>query len=118
VIRKMFILIDTLEGITHIHTNTVISTLFFLSMVADVHRTLLYGGIFIYPADKRSPEGKLRLLYEANPMAMILEQAGGKASTGSQRVLDIQPTSIHQRTPIVLGSVENVEEFESFFKVN
>lgn len=86
------------------------------SMVADVHRTLLYGGIFIYPADSRSKEGKLRLLYEANPMAMILEQAGGKATTGTQRILDIQPDNIHQRVPIVLGSKENVEEFETYCK--
>jgi len=86
------------------------------SMVADVHRTLLYGGIFIYPADSRSKEGKLRLLYEANPMSMILEQAGGKATTGLQRILDIQPTNIHQRVPVILGSKENVEELEQYYK--
>jgi len=86
------------------------------SMVADVHRTILYGGIFIYPADTRSKDGKLRLLYEANPMALIIEQAGGKASTGTQRILDIQPKTIHQRCPVALGSVENVEEMESFYK--
>jgi len=86
------------------------------SMVADVHRTILYGGIFMYPADTRSKDGKLRLLYEANPMAMIVEQAGGKATTGSGRILDIQPTSIHQRCPVFLGSVKNIEELESFFK--
>jgi len=86
------------------------------SMVADVHRTILYGGIFIYPADTRSKDGKLRLLYEANPMAFIIEQAGGKASTGTERILDIQPKTIHQRCPVALGSVENVEEMESFYK--
>jgi fructose-1,6-bisphosphatase I len=86
------------------------------SMVADVHRTLLYGGIFMYPGDKRDPSGKLRLLYEANPMSMILEQAGGKASTGTGRVLDIVPQKIHQRVPIFLGSVANVEELEAYFK--
>jgi len=84
------------------------------SMVADVHRTLLYGGIFMYPGDTRSPEGKLRLLYEANPMAMICEQAGGKAITGKGRIMDVQPKSIHERVPVFLGSKENVEEFESF----
>jgi len=84
------------------------------SMVADVHRTLLYGGIFMYPGDTRSPEGKLRLLYEANPMSMICEQAGGKATTGKIRILDIQPKSIHERVPVFLGSVENVEELETF----
>jgi len=86
------------------------------SMVADVHRTILYGGIFMYPNDTRSSEGKLRLLYEANPMSMIVEQAGGISSTGTQRVLDIQPTSIHQRVPIFLGSKQNMEELLSYFK--
>jgi fructose-1,6-bisphosphatase I len=86
------------------------------SMIADVHRTLLYGGIFMYPPDKRSPDGKLRLLYEGNPMAMIVEQAGGKATTGTQRILDIIPTHIHQRVPIFLGSKGNIEELESFYK--
>jgi len=85
------------------------------SMVADVHRTILYGGIFIYPSDTRTKDGKLRLLYEANPMAFIVEQAGGKATTGTQRILDIHPTSIHQKCPVFLGSIENVEELESFF---
>jgi fructose-1,6-bisphosphatase I len=86
------------------------------SMVADVHRTLLYGGLFMYPGDKNSKNGKLRLLYEANPMAMIIEQAGGKASTGTQPILDVQPTSVHQRTPVFLGSKENVEAIEEYFK--
>lgn len=79
------------------------------SMVSDVHRTLLYGGIFMYPDDKKSPKGKLRLLYEANPMSMIIEQAGGKSTTGKQRVLDLQPTSIHERTPIFLGCKRDVD---------
>jgi len=85
------------------------------SMVADVHRTLLYGGIFMYPADKNSKDGKLRLLYEANPMAMIMEKAGGRASDGKHRILDIIPTKIHQRTPVFLGSRDNVIEIEKFF---
>mmetsp|Transcript_10111 Transcript_10111/g.16551 ORF Transcript_10111/g.16551 Transcript_10111/m.16551 type:complete len:332 (+) Transcript_10111:219-1214(+) len=79
------------------------------SMVSDLHRTLLYGGIFLYPNDKKSKDGKLRLLYEANPMSMIIEHAGGKATTGTQRVLDIVPTSIHQRTPIFIGSTRDVD---------
>lgn len=86
------------------------------SMVADVHRTLLYGGIFMYPASKQVPGGKLRLMYEANPMAFIMEQAGGMASTGSERILDVRPTELHQRVPIYLGSEENVKlavEFET-----
>lgn len=85
------------------------------SMVADVHRTLLKGGVFLYPPTKKNPEGKLRLMYEANPMAMLIEQAGGKAfapplrGDSRRRILDIQPTSIHQRCSVVLGSANEVE---------
>ncbi|WP_081426618.1 class 1 fructose-bisphosphatase [Sorangium cellulosum] len=83
------------------------------SLVADAHRTLLKGGIFAYPAD-RSGQGKLRLLYEANPFAFIFEAAGGKASTGSHRILDLVPQSLHERVPLVLGSPRDVEDFEQF----
>lgn len=86
------------------------------SMVADVHRTLLYGGIFGYPDDKKSKSGKLRILYEAFPMAMLTEQAGGVAITGTGRILDIKPTSIHQRCPVFLGSKEDVEDLAKFYK--
>lgn len=86
------------------------------SMVADVHRTIKYGGIFIYPATKTSPKGKLRLLYEGNPMAFLVEQAGGKASTGKVDVLDLVPQSIHERAPIYLGSRLDVEDALSFIK--
>ena len=86
------------------------------SMVADVHRTLLTGGIFMYPGDTRNPNGKLRLLYEANPMAFIVEQAGGRASNGSQRMVDITPSSLHQRTPVFLGSEEDVLACEEFLR--
>jgi fructose-1,6-bisphosphatase I len=81
------------------------------SMVADVHRTLLKGGVFLYPPTKKNPEGKLRLLYEANPIGFIIEQAGGTAMTGTSagRILDVQPTGIHQRTSVVLGSRAEVE---------
>ncbi|XP_029365979.1 fructose-1,6-bisphosphatase 1-like [Echeneis naucrates] len=81
------------------------------SMVADVHRTLMYGGIFLYPGNVKSPKGKLRLLYECNPMAFIMEQAGGKASTGFENILDIQPENIHQRAPVAMGSPEDVEDY-------
>ncbi|XP_002124545.2 fructose-1,6-bisphosphatase 1 [Ciona intestinalis] len=81
------------------------------SMVADVHRTLVYGGIFAYPAHSKSPNGKLRLLYEAAPMAFIMEKAGGKATNGRQDILDIVPEQIHQRVPIVLGSPDDVDEY-------
>ncbi|XP_063051646.1 fructose-1,6-bisphosphatase 1-like [Engraulis encrasicolus] len=86
------------------------------SMVADVHRTLVYGGIFLYPANVKSPNGKLRLLYECNPMAFIIEQAGGMATTGLIDVLDIQPESIHQRVPVVLGSPDDVTEYVNIYK--
>ncbi|XP_013396230.1 fructose-1,6-bisphosphatase isozyme 2 isoform X1 [Lingula anatina] len=86
------------------------------SMVADVHRTLLYGGIFMYPATSETPKGKLRLLYECNPMAYIIEKAGGLASTGIMPILDIVPESIHQRAPIFLGSKEDVEDVIALYK--
>jgi len=81
------------------------------SMVADVHRILNRGGVFMYPADMRDPSqpGKLRLMYEANPMAMIVEQAGGAATDGVNRIMDIPPTKLHQRVPVFLGSKEEVE---------
>ena len=80
------------------------------AMVADVHRILLKGGVFLYPPTLKSPEGKLRLMYEANPMAMIMEQAGGRTMAGPKaRILDIQPTAIHQRTPVILGAADQVE---------
>jgi fructose-1,6-bisphosphatase I len=85
------------------------------SMVADVHRTLLYGGVFLYPADVKSHKGKLRLLYEANPMSFVIEQAGGKATDGQgKRLLEIIPEDLHQRTPLVVGSPKNVDEVERF----
>ena len=87
-------------------------------MVSDVHRTLLYGGIFAYPKDKKSTSGKLRLLYECFPMAYIMEQAGGKATTGTQRILDIQPEKIHARSPIFLGSADDVSDLEACYKVH
>ena len=84
------------------------------SLVADVHRTLLQGGLFMYPGDSKNPQGKLRLMYEGAPMAMIVEQAGGRASDGTRPILDIEPESLHQRTPIYLGSTEFVEMAEEF----
>jgi fructose-1,6-bisphosphatase I len=80
------------------------------AMVTDVHRTLLKGGVFMYPPTKKAPKGKLRLMYEANPMAMLVEQAGGKALAGpGQRILDVKPTAIHQRTAVILGSPDEVD---------
>jgi fructose-1,6-bisphosphatase I len=84
------------------------------SLVADVHRTLLYGGIFLYPADAGHPKGKLRLLYEASPMAFVVEQAGGMAVDGKRRIMDIEPTELHQRTPLIIGSEKDVKEYMRF----
>jgi fructose-1,6-bisphosphatase I len=86
------------------------------SMVADVHRILTRGGLFMYPRDSREPSmpGKLRLMYEANPMSFIIEQAGGASTDGRQRILDIQPTSLHQRVPVFLGSKEEVERVTAY----
>ncbi len=84
------------------------------SMVADIHRNLLYGGIFMYPADSRHPNGKLRLMYECNPMAFLIESAGGRATDGKQRILDIVPKKLHQRVPIFIGSEEDVKMVEEF----
>ncbi|KZT26439.1 fructose-1,6-bisphosphatase [Neolentinus lepideus HHB14362 ss-1] len=86
------------------------------SMVADVHRTLLYGGIFCYPNDKKSKSGKLRLLYEAFPMAYLTEQAGGVATTGTKRILDLEPTNIHERCSVFLGSKEDVQDLIKFYE--
>jgi len=91
------------------------------SMVSDVHRTILYGGVFIYPADKKSTKGKLRVLYEGFPMALIVESAGGIASTGMfngsvQRMLDLVPTNIHERCPVILGSPRDVNLILGMYK--
>jgi fructose-1,6-bisphosphatase I len=90
--------------VNHLKTEAGFSSRYIGSMVADVHRTLLTGGIFMYPADDRNPSGKLRLLYEAAPLALIMEQAGGLASDGRRRILEVEPGSLHQRTPVYMGS--------------
>ena len=88
------------------------------SMVADVHRILMRGGVFMYPKDTKDPSkpGRLRLMYEANPMTFVVEQAGGLGSTGRQRILDVQPESIHQRIPVILGSKNEVERIENYHR--
>ncbi len=90
------------------------------SMVSDVHRTILYGGIFLYPADAKSKKGKLRVLYEGFPMALIVESAGGVASTGMfegkvQRMLDLVPSQIHERCPVILGCERDVKRVLSLY---
>lgn len=90
------------------------------SGVADIHRNLITGGIYIYPTTTKSPKGKLRLLYECNPLAFIIEQAGGKASTGTKRIMEVPITELHQRTPLFIGSsnmVDNVMEFMKKFTI-
>lgn len=95
-------------------TGRTYSSRYIGSLVADFHRTLLKGGVFLYPPTRQHPSGKLRLMYEANPIAFIAEQAGGLATDGRQRILDVQPTALHQRTPLVVGSREEVELLRSF----
>jgi len=84
------------------------------SLVADIHRNMIKGGIYIYPTSSKAPKGKLRLLYECNPMAFIVEQAGGKASDGFDRIMEIEPTELHQRVPFFCGSIKMVEKAEEF----
>ena len=95
--------------------NTKYTQRYIGSMVADVHRTLLYGGVFCYPADNTNKNGKLRLMYECGPMAKIIEEAGGKSIVGNksiERILNIVPTDIHQKTPIIMGSTIEVEKYK------
>ena len=91
-----------------------LSTRYIGSFVADFHRNLLKGGLYIYPATQKSPNGKLRLMYEANPLAFIAEQAGGAASTGNSRILEIVPDKLHQRTPVYIGSLDMVRTAQQF----
>lgn len=86
------------------------------ALVGDVHRILYQGGVFLYPGTVKKPEGKLRLLYESAPMAFLIEQAGGRASTGTQKILDVIPEKLHQRTPLIIGSQEDVALVESFIQ--
>jgi fructose-1,6-bisphosphatase I len=85
-------------------------------MVADVHRNLIKGGIFMYPGTIEKPKGKLRLLYEANPFAFIAEVAGGRATNGKERILDVVPTELHQRTPLFIGSKGMMDELDECLK--
>lgn len=86
------------------------------SMVADVHRTLMYGGVYGYPADAKNVNGKLRLLYECAPMSFLIEQAGGIATTGRERIMDINPDDVHQRVPVIMGSKNEVQEVLDAYK--
>lgn len=86
------------------------------SLVADFHRNFLYGGIYLYPPDKSTGKGKLRLLYEASPLSFLVEQSGGLGSSGSKNILDIVPTSLHERVPLFIGNKSDVLVCESFIK--
>lgn len=88
------------------------------SLVSDFHRNMIKGGVYIYPTSTKAPKGKLRLLYECNPMAFLAEQAGGKASNGFENILDIQPTELHQRVPFFVGSIKMVEKAEAFMSLH
>ena len=108
---------DVLEYIKHLKTrkDARCSARYIGSLVADFHRNLLKGGVFLYPADKHYPDGKLRLNYELNPLAFIAEQADGAATNGKARILGLNPQTLHQRSPVIIGSKEDVELFDRFF---
>ncbi|HEX8019171.1 MAG TPA: class 1 fructose-bisphosphatase, partial [Mucilaginibacter sp.] len=110
---KKYIKYCQVEDVT---TNRPFKARYIGSMVADLHRNMIKGGIFIYPANASDPKGKLRLIYECNPMAFIIEQAGGKASNGYERILDLEVTELHQRSGIFIGSKNMVTKAEEMMK--
>lgn len=105
-----------LQGMDEEEEREPLSERYIGALVADFHRNLLEGGIFYYPADSRYPDGKMRLVYEANPLAFIVEQAGGSASNGENPILDTKPDGLHQRTPLFIGNSELVEKAEAFMR--
>jgi fructose-1,6-bisphosphatase I len=104
------------EYIRYVHRHEGYTARYSGALVGDFHRILMQGGVFLYPGTVKKPEGKLRLLYESAPLAFLVEQAQGKASTGTQRILDVVPEKLHQRTPLVIGSPEDVQLVESFIQ--
>jgi fructose-1,6-bisphosphatase I len=102
------------QYVRHIHSQPGYSSRYSGALVADVHRILFQGGVFLYPGTMKHPDGKLRLLYESAPLALLITQAGGRATTGTQEILDVVPESLHARTPLILGSSEDVALVESF----
>lgn len=104
------------DYIRYVHRHEGYSARYGGALVGDFHRILFTGGVFLYPGTVKKPEGKLRLLYESAPLAYLIEQAGGRASTGMQNILDVVPEELHQRTPLVIGSTEDVALVESFIK--
>jgi len=104
------------EYIRYVHRTEGYSARYSGAMVSDIHRILVQGGVFLYPGTVQKPEGKLRLLYESAPLAFVIEQAGGRATTGLVDILDVVPTKLHQRTPLIIGSKEDVSRVESFIQ--
>ncbi|MDJ0899612.1 MAG: class 1 fructose-bisphosphatase [Xenococcus sp. MO_188.B8] len=104
------------EYIRYVHRHEGYTARYSGALVGDFHRILLQGGVFLYPGTVQKPQGKLRLIYESAPLAFLAEQAGGKASTGNQRLLDVVPDKLHARTPLVIGSTKDVELVESFIQ--
>lgn len=102
------------EYVRYIHRQEGNTARYSGALVADIHRILFQGGVFLYPGTVSHPDGKLRLLYESAPLAFLIEQAGGRATTGTQEILDVIPDKIHSRTPLIIGSIENVKVVESF----
>ncbi|KJH70554.1 class 1 fructose-bisphosphatase [Aliterella atlantica] len=104
------------EYIRYVHRTEGYTARYGGAMVGDIHRILVQGGVFLYPGTEQKPEGKLRLLYESAPLAFLIEQAGGRASTGSGEIMDVVPEKLHQRTPLIIGSKEDVALVESFIE--
>lgn len=104
------------EYIRYVHRTEGYTARYSGAMVGDIHRILVQGGVFLYPGTAAKPEGKIRLMYESAPLAFLIEQAGGKASTGTQDILDVVPQKLHQRTPLVIGSKDDVALVESFIQ--
>jgi fructose-1,6-bisphosphatase I len=104
------------DYIRYVHRHEGYTARYSGALVGDFHRILSQGGVFLYPGTLKKPEGKLRLLYETAPLAFLMEQAGGRASTGTQELLDVVPKSLHARTPLIIGSKEDVALVESFIK--
>nr|WP_227498658.1 class 1 fructose-bisphosphatase [Synechococcus sp. PCC 7336] len=105
------------EFVRYVHRTEGYTARYSGALVADVHRILMYGGVYLYPGTLEQPDGKLRLLYEASPLAFLLEQGGGRAATtAGDRILDIHPTALHQRVPLVIGSADNVAEVENILR--
>ncbi len=102
------------QYVMHLHRTPGYTSRYSGALVADIHRILMLGGVYLYPGTDQHPEGKLRLLYETAPMAFLVEQAGGRATTGTQEILDVIPKKLHQRTPLIIGSREDVALVESF----